>query len=172
MQKPRLRAVEPTREPWFGPSVFKPCPLLVFLDFDGVLHPLGPNALRFERARMLLSSLRALASSGSRCSIALTTSWRFYPMQMIVDELNLAAPGLGDLVEGRCGAIACGSRLDEALDYLARRPGPAPGAIAALDDQARLYGKTPPAWLVLCDGKVGFGPAQARQIQALASPTR
>ena len=58
-KKPTLRAAAESREPLFIGD-HRHCGLLVFLDFDGVLHPLGPGQIRFSNAPILLRALRAI----------------------------------------------------------------------------------------------------------------
>jgi hypothetical protein len=106
--KPRIVPATPSPEPYFsrryGASGQQE--LLVFLDFDGVLHPLGAQARRFERAPALLDALAALRDHSP--SIALSTSWRFQPWEDICRELDLAAPGLSAYLEGRTGSAPPG----------------------------------------------------------------
>jgi hypothetical protein len=170
--KPRMRAGARCREPGFGPLAFRARGALVFLDFDGVLHRLGAGAGRFERAAAFLEALRAMERAGTPAKVALTTSWRFQPMAEILDALDLAAPGLSSFIEGRCGCIPGGSRLDEALDYVAKRPGGPPRALAALDDCEALYGPVAPKWLAPCDPRVGFENEQAAFLLATARSAR
>lgn len=155
--KPRLRAAPETADPrYFGrdPGAV----LLIFLDFDGVLHPLGPHATRFEHAPIFLRALDALRLQGATPSLALSTSWRFFDPALIESELDRAAPGLGSYLEGRCGKSTrgAGSRVTEIGAYLDQRPFAAPCAIAALDDQIALYGSPSPDWLVPIDGTKGL----------------
>jgi hypothetical protein len=175
-RKPTLRAAAESREALFiGDHAHSD--LLIFLDFDGVLHPLGPGQTRFSCAPALLSSLTTLSSKGAHPSVALSTTWRFQPMELILSELDLAAPGLSAFVEGRCGRIDpsetpawIGSRHAEILDYCAMRAhGPAP-RMAILDDQASLFGSGhPPASLILCDPTQGFSQDQADRLLSLAA---
>lgn len=170
--KRRLVAISETREPWFDPAADRAAGGLIFLDFDGVLHPLGEGASSFSQADLLMEAILAIEeSSGAAVAIALVTSWRFQPMASIKEALSAAAPGLGERVEGRSGSMlgeqfSGGCRLAECLDYLAKRPGGAPAWHCALDDQPSIFERPaaagsqerlgPPAWLIACDSNIGI----------------
>jgi hypothetical protein len=160
--KPRVRSVPEQREPWFAALASREADMVVFLDFDGVLHPLGPDARRFSQASKLLGALEKLDRAGVRATIVLSTSWRFQPMATILSELDKAAPGLASRVEGRCGSAADSGakspRLQEALEYLEKRPGGRPASFAALDDKPSLFARdgAVPEWVVACDSTRGF----------------
>lgn len=94
----------PTRSSWSANGRFDgqgglPTPLphvILFLDFDGVLHPdpCRDPARLFERARLLDEALRAFPEVG----IVLSTSWR---NSLSVDQLTAALPaGLAERVLG------------------------------------------------------------------------
>lgn len=170
--KQRLVAVSEEREPWFGPEACGAAWGFIFLDFDGVLHPLGAGASSFSQAPMLMEAILAIEESfGGRVGIGLATSWRFQPMEKIKAALSAAAPGLGERVEGRCGSMLLeqvdgGMRLAECMDYLAKRPGGRPAWSCALDDQAAIFAaprpegsqerQEPPTWVIVCDSSAGI----------------
>lgn len=175
--KPRERAVPELPDPEFWARRPSRC-VLIFLDFDGVLHPLGPASRRFERAPQLLAALRATERSLAPCSIALSTSWRFHPRERLAAELDRAAPGLSAFLEGRAGSRSepgspLGARGSQAAAYLAERPGPEPLAAICLDDQRSLFraadqnAPSPRDWLLLCDPARGL-PAARQLARALA----
>lgn len=180
--KRRLRAVAEQRHPLYLEAAGKAGGALIFLDFDGVLHPLGEGASSFSQAPLLMAAIEALEAQGrGQVSIALTTSWRFQPMDRIKAELSAAAAGLGERVEGRSGslsgeAIDGGGRLAECLEYLAGRPGGAPGWMCALDDQSAIFEQPaldsaerarrgPPMWLIVCDSRIGIDRRKALEIE-------
>lgn len=175
--KPRERVFPELPDPefWQVPACRS---LIVFLDFDGVLHPLGPRAQRFERAPQLLTALRALARALIPASIVLSTSWRFQPRTRITAELDRAAPGLSSFIEGRSGArtepdSVLGARGSQCATYLAARPGPEPLGALCIDDQRSLFCapaglvQRAPDWLLLCDPACGL-PA-AKELARLCS---
>ena len=173
--KPTLKAAPATREPLFI-GRHADSGLVVFLDFDGVLHPLGPGNRRFANAPVFLASLRSMQALGARPSLALSTTWRFQPMALILSELDKAAPGLASFVEGRCGRIEpseapswLGSRHAEILDYCqARAHGPAP-RFAIVDDQASLFGPGhAPSALLLCNPALGFTAHDGARLASIA----
>lgn len=173
--KPRLKAVPEMPDPWIARERAG-ASLLIFLDFDGVLHPLGPLAKRFSNAAALGDALDALERDGIDSAVALTTTWRFHPWEMIQSEIALRSPSLAARLEGRCGSLGAldpeidlaGKRRDEALAYIDARSA-RPTFVAALDDQPRLFGCPAPSWLIACDPKSGFGPEQEKALRLLAS---
>jgi len=89
---------------------------ILFLDFDGVLHPTSariPNL--FNRASLLNSII-----TNSHCSIVLSTSWRF--IHSLADLCSLLPKQIASEVIDVTGAAHIGehARYQEILNYLAR----------------------------------------------------
>jgi hypothetical protein len=129
------------------------------LDFDGVLHPLGSQARRFERAPELLRALSTLDELSPR--LVLSTSWRFQPWETLRSELDRAAHGLSDYLEGRTGLSphSADRRKTEIELYMASRPSASSPCFIALDDQPLLFGQEgqeSPSWLLRVNPSVGL----------------
>lgn len=170
--KPRYAVPKRDPLPWIAPNSIH-SDVLIILDFDGVLHPLGSDAVTFERLSALSQAIdQAETQSQSSIGVALSTSWRFHDWTEICYRLDLASPGFSRRLEGRCGCRAAdtepaGRRQVEILDYLNHRPHPCK-AVVALDDQAILFGgpwsAAAPLELLLCAPHVGFDHNQAEQL--------
>ncbi len=131
---------------------------LLFLDFDGVLHPTSgrPND-RFCRGELLGEAL-----AGSRCAIVISSSWRHH---YSLGELIEALPSsLRDRVIGATGDPHVGRwpRYNEIATYLRQVGGGA--AWRALDDSWIEFPEAC-AQLIVCDPNVGFAGTQAAQLR-------
>lgn len=136
---------------------------LIFLDFDGVLHPtsieLGPL---FCRAGLLIEVLE-----GTDCQIVISSSWRHH--DDLAELLTRLPAALAGRVVGTTGAAHVGrwARHHEILQYLRDR------ALhtdwRALDDSVMEFPPGCPE-LIACDPSVGLGPGQCSRIRQWLSP--
>jgi hypothetical protein len=129
---------------------------ILFLDFDGVLHPAWGNSLpEFVHAHAL-----AQAMAGRPCEIVISSTWReHYSLAQIKGFL---LPELGGRVIGVTGQDPPGRypRHKAILQYLA-----ALGEAVdwrALDDSGSEFHACPN--LILCDGAIGLQQAQVEQV--------
>jgi len=134
-----------------------PVPLL-FLDFDGVLHPgSGVDSGFLCRALDLEEAL-----SGHDLRIVVSSSWRFH---MEMEEIvGMLPPGLAQRVVGVTGEAHIGRwpRFHEIRAWVqAQEPHP---NWRALDD-ARLEFPSPCPELIACDPRTGFGVEQAGELR-------
>ena len=134
-------------------------PKILFLDFDGVLHPSLAAADQYFCRMPLLE--QALGSGF--CEIVISSSWRFHHS---FDKLRGQFPdSIKGLVVGRTGEAVIGQRYarhQEIAEYLATRP------IAdwrALDDSAFEFPEKC-AQLILCNASVGFAETQEAALGA------
>lgn len=170
--KARRRArIDPA--PAFLALARAPAQFVIFLDFDGVLHPSKGEHGAFCRLAALSACADRLAGAGVSVSFVISSSWRcFAPLDEIVEALDQACPGFSARVEGATGTRAAdpaGARRLEIYDYLRSRPGGAPKAFAALDDRLDLFGGEAlrPAWLLLVDAARCFDAECAERLLAL-----
>lgn len=142
---------------------------VIFLDFDGVLHPLGtladarpplePATIR-ERWPQALEHLGILASllhGHHEIAVVVTSSWRMFLNDEQLGEL-LAPIGpwyegsVGLPYQGRAIAIQAWLEVNRVDDYL------------ILDDQADYFPGLAKAWptLILCDSASGISDEQVQ----------
>ncbi len=132
---------------------------LVFLDFDGVLHPTsaGPSDL-FCQAALLEEVLL-----GTDCGIVISSSWRHHdPLPEIVARLPRS---LQPIVVGATGDPFIGRwpRYNEIKTYIRHH---AVGANwRALDDSWIEFPPNCPE-LIACDPNIGFDRAQEEKLRA------
>lgn len=130
---------------------------LLFLDFDGVLHPTSSTA----ESPFCLTHLLDQALGDADCSIVISSSWRFQdPLSKLKRNL---LPGIRRRVVGVTGAAHIGAyaRQVEIERYLAAH---GPADWRALDDCAWEFRDT--AQLIRCDPNQGFGSVQAAALAA------
>jgi hypothetical protein len=89
---------------------------ILFLDFDGVLHPTSAHAENLFNRASLLNSIIA----SSHCSIVLSTSWRF--THSLSDLCSLLPKQIASQVIDVTGPAHIGehARYREILNYLTR----------------------------------------------------
>ncbi|MDM4765245.1 HAD domain-containing protein [Pelomonas sp. SE-A7] len=149
------------RWPVVGPrlSAASHAPLL-FLDFDGVLHPNGAApAVWFKQAGPLM----ALLHRWPTLDVVISSSWRFHHEWK--DLLDLLPTALAERAQGCTGAAHTGAlaRHTEILNYWQEHGGGRPWL--ALDDSVWEF----PVHcdrLIACDGALGLRPAQLLQLEA------
>jgi hypothetical protein len=89
---------------------------IIFLDFDGVLHPTsaGPEEL-FIKSNELMECLLPFRHD---CKIIISSSWRLH---YSINELKeLISPELGEMIDGKTGDAFIGQwpRYNEIKEYL------------------------------------------------------
>lgn len=131
---------------------------ILFLDFDGVLHPnlCAPEAW-FTRSPLLEDAL-----AHRELGIVISSSWRFqHSYRALVGRFS---PALRPQFVGRTGEAFVGphARYQEIRQWLAAN---APAADwRALDDSAFEFPNHCPQ-LIRCDGSVGVTPAELVRLQ-------
>lgn len=131
---------------------------VLFLDFDGVLHPnLAAESGHFCRMPLLEAALR-----DHPVDVVVSSSWRFHH-----DWAALLAhfpPTLRAQVRGRTGEAVTGphARWQEIRAYCEQH---AVRQWRALDDSAFEFPRDC-AELILCDGAVGLQDPQVRRLRA------
>lgn len=118
---------------------------IVFLDFDGVLHP-TPLADADQPLRLLPHLTRVLA--GSDVALVVHSTWRYVyrPRELAELLVTAGAPLLG--------ATPRGPRYESILWWLHLNPSVTDYII--LDDDAKEFPDPPPAELLLCDPADGL----------------
>ena len=133
---------------------------LVFLDFDGVLHPNFSTAEEhFVKAERLLAALDGFESE---VAIVVSSSWRFqYEWREL---LGVMPKAIGALAAGATPEVepVRHQRYREIRAYLARRPMADWRAID--DDLLGFPGDC--SNLIACDGRVGFDDDAAALLRA------
>lgn len=131
---------------------------ILFLDFDGVLHPgNGSDGRLLCRAKDL-----DIAISAFEIRIVVSSSWRFH---MDMDEiLSLLPTDIARRVVGATGDPHIGKwpRFNEIRTWMDRHAEFADWR--ALDD-AQLEFPKPCKQLIACDPRTGFGAIQANKLQ-------
>lgn len=138
---------------------------LLFLDFDGVLHPAPTKpgeSLPFE----WVAELTELLSEAKDVGIAVHSSWG---QSFDLEELRDFLGPLGPRVVGR---VEPGAKANSILLFLAARPDVTDWLV--VDDDAREFPTSFPARVVVCDPQHGISdPAVQEQIRRwLALPGR
>lgn len=134
--------------------------MLLFLDFDGVLHPsICPEREYFSRLPLFSAALRGVP----RLSVAISSSWRhFYSLT----ELRAFFPAdIAGRIVGATPQISGLPRHAEILDYLARCAAPDIPWLALDDSRFEFPAHCPN--LLLCDGRTGFTEADAERLRRL-----
>ena len=144
----------------------RPAKKLLFLDFDGVLHPtLCDSAAYFCEGWRLH---RAIVESGVDLELVISSSWRFHHP---INELQgFLLPDIGRLVVGVTPSVTPGryQRYREIKGFLeSYRRSP---DWRALDDSAFEF-PIPCPQLFLCNGSIGMDDRIASEIRTwLATP--
>jgi hypothetical protein len=133
-------------------------PRMLFLDFDGVLHPgSGVDSGFLCRAPDLEEAL-----SGHDLRIVVSSSWRFH---IEMDEiLGMLPPGLAQRVVGATGDAHIG-RWPRFHEIRACVQVNEPLANWRALDDARLEFPDPCPELIACDPRTGFGSEQAGSLR-------
>ena len=132
---------------------------LLFLDFDGVLHPNHCAVDAYFSRMPLLESL--LQSAGSDLGVVISSSWRHHHTY---EELLAFLPGsVSQQVVGATGSAVIGkhARYQEIRSYLSDYRGCSDWR--ALDDSAWEF-PDPCVELVRCDGAVGLTNREVERI--------
>ncbi|WP_341674735.1 HAD domain-containing protein [Niveibacterium sp. SC-1] len=147
--------------------------MIVFLDFDGVLHPLNRGPADFARTPLLFP----LLDEFSEAKVVLSTSWRYtYPFDVLCAKLPKR---LADRIVGMTPLNACQNpahhhdgrprwpvREHECRDWLVAQ-GLEDAAWLAVDDDREVFSKEAP--VVWCDPREGLTPDAVDQIRARLS---
>lgn len=122
--------------------------LMIYLDFDGVLHPTGGTTLPFE----YMPTFEAVLRQYPKVQVVITSSWReVFSLEYIRD--TFFSEGVGDRVIGCTPILRNSSRYDEIMMH--RDQHGYLGTYLVIDDDASQF---PEGWppLLLCDGKRGL----------------
>lgn len=153
--------------------------MILFLDFDGVMHPFRCEC---DRYFCHLELLEAWLRQRPGLDIVISSSWReVHPLDEIQSFFSVdlqgrilgATPILKRDTWEPCGGEPPPTRFERELEvtrWLAESNEPW-RAWAALDDQAWLY-KPFNLRLVLCDGKVGLTQRELDQVDAVLGGQR
>ena len=142
--------------------------MILFLDFDGVMHPVNQTDL-FCREERLASVLRDFPC----VEVVISSSWReTYTLKnmltFFLTDLQSRIVGVTPVVEIRDAVDVSGVRLREINKYLVDT-GNRHRRWVALDDAPELF-LPRCAQLVLCDGNHGFGAAEEQTLRAWLQP--
>ncbi|AEV27687.1 hypothetical protein Dsui_3357 [Azospira oryzae PS] len=144
--------------------------MILFLDFDGVLHPFFPRRDRSDEENQLFSylpRLEAVLREFPEWKLVITSSWRENrPWENVIQAFS---QGIAERIIGATPVIKAKEppypphpRYDEVLAYLAAN-NLVEAAWIALDDDPRLYPAHCPN-LILCDD--GFREAEEVALRA------
>lgn len=141
---------------------------ILFLDFDGVLHPTGPRSTKFSQLDVLVGFLRETEFLDLR--IVVSSTWRqlygverlrrFFPLDIAARIVGVT-PVLDEYDSDN-------ERGEEIRAWLEQE---APAAIwAALDDDPEGFSPRLKSRVVLTDGAVGVNQEAIAQLRALLVP--
>lgn len=137
---------------------------ILYLDFDGVLHP----TFAAPSEAFVQLPLLAQALEGTTCEVVISSSWRFHHD---LDSIRRRFPGaMRERIVGTTGEALWGrhARYREILGHFAMYTHPADWR--ALDDSGFEF-PDPCEQLILCPGERGIGPPQLSVLRAwLAQP--
>ena len=137
--------------------------ILVFLDFDGVMHPAGCDTSRYFCQRGLFE---AVMREHPAARIVITSTWRqAYPMAEIK---RFFSPDIGERIVGKTPTHE--DEDDEHIRYreigaVLRNPKVAGASWIAIDDSEFEFPERCPN-LLLCDPDRGFDEAAAQELRA------
>ena len=142
--------------------------MILFLDFDGVMHPLNQTNL-FCREGSLARVLRDFPE----VEVVISSSWRETHtlknmLTFFLTDLRSRIVGVTPVIELRDTADVSGVRLREINQYLAVTDNQHRRWVA-LDDAAVLLSPDC-AELVLCDGNLGFGESEEQILRDRLQP--
>jgi hypothetical protein len=131
--------------------------MLLFLDFDGVLHPaLDATVPTFCHLPLLESVLR----DAPHVRVVIASTWR---EGFALDELRaLFSTDIAARVVGATPSLPGSSRHAEVMAYLERHATHATTWLALDDSQVEFPRGCP--YLVACDGRTGLTPAVAQEL--------
>ena len=132
---------------------------VLFLDFDGVLHP-GPDVTASPALWFWLPALAKVLEAHGDVRIVVHSTWR---LDHSVDQLRVLLGGLGERV---IDATPEGGRLESIERWLEAHNDV--DSYRILDDDESAFFFPLPAELILCDPVHGIGGSKARK-QLLAS---
>lgn len=135
-----------------------PMPQLLFVDFDGVLHPTSAQPSEHFSQMYLLEE----ALDGTECGIVISSSWRH--QHSLQDLTGMFPMSLRSSIRGTTGGPYIGrwSRYNEILHSVQRYG--ARTQWRALDDSWNEFPKDC-VELIACNPSVGFGREQAQQVR-------
>ena len=138
--------------------------MVLFLDFDGVLHPKGAGQTHFTRLPLLESFLRQHDLAPTR--IVITSTWReAYSLPRL---RSFFSPDIAARIAGVTPTLEDYSseyeRGEEVEAWLAGQP---VVTWAALDDEAENYAPRLRKRLVQCDGHLGLNEADLEKIRGI-----
>jgi HAD domain in Swiss Army Knife RNA repair proteins len=138
--------------------------VILFLDFDGVMHPFNQTNL-FCREESLARFLRDFPE----VEVVISSSWRETHtlknmLTFFLTDLRSRIVGVTPVIEIRDAADVHSVRLREIKKYLIDT-GNQHSRWVALDDTPELFSPKC-AELVLCDGNHGFGEAEEQILRA------
>ena len=126
---------------------------VLFLDFDGVLHP-GPDAPPHELAPFAwLPTLADLLQQYTEVAVVVHSNWR---LGHDADELRALLGPLGDRF---LGATSPGERYESILDWLRAHEAV---DCCILDDDAREFPHPPPAELIIAPTHAGISDEETQ----------
>ena len=155
--------------------------MILFLDFDGVLHPLGSTpAQYFSRLPLLEQFLRDEAPAWQ---VVISSSWReFHPHQQL---LEVFSPGLRPRIIGSTPADGASAlqatwgaqarlypREIQIRHFLAQRGLAGPPWVALDDVKSWFRDADNNPHLVLCDPLVGLNESNLAQLRASGRKTK
>lgn len=138
---------------------------LLYLDFDGVLHP--TSAPLGESFRLAICLAETLDASGA-CDVIISSSWRHYYTN--VELLSYLPPSLAKRVRGVTGDAVIGRHArHQEIQAHARTFGVTHfKQYRALDDCAWEFPQGVP-YLIACNPNTGIGPHQLLTLQTWLS---
>ncbi len=153
--------------------------MILFLDFDGVLHPFFPRPDRSDEENQLFSylpRLEVVLREYGDWQIVIASSWRENrPWERVIQAFSqdIAARIVGGtpVIKPKEPPYSKHPRYDEVLAYLAAN-GRAEATWIALDDDPRLYPADCPNLILCGDGFREAEEVALRAVMARNTPNR
>lgn len=160
-----------------GPMQSEEADWVLFLDFDGVLHPATPGSEPLCRLELLLPLFAEFPNAG----IVISSSWRsVYPIGILREFLGtlqgnllgitpkfqeLVGSDIGIVNDARPGNPGSDTPRESECRAWIKRNSPLTPWVA-LDDQAELFSRASPN-LILCDGRIGLTREIVEQVRSV-----
>ena len=138
--------------------------MILFLDFDGVLHPKGAGQKRFTNLTLFEATMREKILA--HVQIVISSTWRTaYGLEKLRDFF---AHDIGERIISTTSTLrSYATSFERGEECQARANKNSVAEWVALDDDLEGFSRTLRSRLVLCDGAIGFTEVDARHLASI-----